>query len=186
MSKHMLHATTFLIGLAWFSTVAAGGVDTELRQAAKLHRGGDSAGAMTIWQHWADRGDADAAYNLAVVHHYGDGVPADLGKALRWYRVAADRNDKAAQVQIGLMYLNGEGVRRDEQEAHRWFTLNRAHHAHHDQSPQMKAWRAQAVALIEERDLREAVLASRTDSAKVMADLRRRAGFDPATTLAAN
>lgn len=185
MSKPIRYAASILIGLAWLSTANAAGVDEDLRQAAKLHRGGDTPGAVAIWQRWAERGDADAAYNLAVIHHYGDGVPGDSGKALKWYRVAAERNDKAAQYQVGLMYLNGEGVQRDEQEAHRWFTLNRAHHAHHAQSPQMKAWRAQAAAMIQERDMREAMLAARDDSAKVLADLRRRAGLDPATTLAA-
>lgn len=171
--------------LAILPNVWAADVDADLRQAARLHRGGDTQAAMAIWQRWAERGDADSAYNLAVIHQHGDGVARDAAKALAWYRKAATQDDRVSQYQVGLMYLNGEGVKADEQEAHRWFTMHRGHHAHHADSPQMKAWRTQAAAMIQERDMRESLLASRRDGNEVVADLRRRAGLDPATTLAA-
>ena len=88
-----------------FSLAAnAGNVDDDLRQAAKLHKGGETNQAISLWKQWADKGNADAAYNLAVIHQYGDGVTLDYGKAMQWYRVAADQGDKISQLQIGLMY----------------------------------------------------------------------------------
>ncbi|MBU1362633.1 MAG: sel1 repeat family protein [Gammaproteobacteria bacterium] len=156
----------------------AGTADDDLRTAAKLHRAGDTGPAVAIWKDWAAKGNVDAAYNLAVIHQHADGVPLDYAAALRWYRQAADQGDKVAQFQIGLMYQNGQGVAADEAEAHRWFTMHRKHHLHHAHEPQMVAWREQALALIEERDRREQVAASRAGSALVVADLRRRAGLD--------
>lgn len=163
----------------------AGSADADLHLAARLHKGGDTPAAVAIWQRWAGQGNADAAYNLAVIHQHADGVAQDYGKALAWYTMAADQGDKVAQFQIGLMYQNGQGVAADAEEAHRWFTAHRKHHWHHAHEPRMQAWRQQALALIEERDRREALAASRANSAQVVADLRRRAGLVPEPGLAA-
>lgn len=162
--------------LACFAALA-GNAEADLRQAAKLHMGGDTGPAVAIWKAWADKGNVDAAYNLAVIHQHGDGVATDYAAALRWYRVAAESGDKVSQFQIGLMYQNGQGVAANAEEAHRWFTMNRRHHLHHEHEPQMVSWRQQALVLIEERDRREQVAASRNSSAQVLADLKRRAGM---------
>jgi uncharacterized protein len=155
----------------------AANVDDDLRRAAKLHLGGDTTQAVAIWKGWAGKGNVDAAYNLAVIHQYGDGVVLDYATAMRWYKVAAEQGDKVSQFQIGLMYQTGQGVAADPEEAHRWFTAHRKHHMHHAHSPQMQAWREQARAMIDERDRRETAVAARRDGAQVVADLRRRAGM---------
>lgn len=160
-----------------FSAIA-GKADDDLRVAAQLHKGGETARAVAIWQDWAGKGNVDAAYNLAVIHQYADGVPLDYAAALHWYRQAAEQGDKVSQLQIGLMYQVGQGVVADEAEAHRWFTMHRRHHLHHDHTPQMVAWRQQALALIEARDRREQLAASRASSHQLVAELRRRAGMD--------
>lgn len=164
----------FAIALMAFSAQATP-ADDDLRQAAKLHKGGETPQAVAIWQRWADLGNLDAAYNLAVIHQYGDGVPLDYAKALTWYRVAAEKGDKVSQFQIGLMYQNGQGVEANQEEAHRWFTMNRQHHLHHEHEPQMVAWRKQALALIEERDRREQAALARRNSQQVIAELKQRA-----------
>ena len=161
-----------------FSLAAnAGNVDDDLRQAAKLHKGGETNQAISLWKQWADKGNADAAYNLAVIHQYGDGVALDYSKAMQWYRVAADQGDKISQFQIGLMYQTGQGVAANEEEAHRWFTAHRKHHMHHLHTPQMAAWREQARALLDDRDRREQLAASRKNSDQVLAELKHRAGM---------
>lgn len=162
--------------LAW-STVAAGSeIDDDLRRAAKLQKNGASADAVAIWRRWAERGNPDAAYNLAVIHQHGDGVARDYAEALRWYRHAASLGDRISEYQIGLMYLNGEGVAADADEAHRWLTGHRRHHVHHAHDEKMQAWRKQAAALIEASDRREALANSRANDARVLAELKRRAG----------
>ncbi|MDK9723602.1 MAG: sel1 repeat family protein [Sterolibacteriaceae bacterium MAG5] len=161
--------------LALPATAASNDVDADLRRAAKLQRNGDVAAATAIWKHWAERGNADAAYNLAVIHQHGDGVARDFAEALRWYRHAAHLGDRISEYQIGLMYLNGEGVTTDPEEAHRWLTGHRRHHVPHAHDEQMQAWRRQAAALIEASERREALAKSRANDAQVLAELRRRA-----------
>lgn len=179
-------AAACLATLCFQATIAlAAGVDDDLRQAAKLQKNGETPAAMVIWQRWAERGDADSAYNLAVIHQYGDGVPQSDTEAMKWYRRAAARGDRISEYQIGLMYQNGQGVPADQAEAHRWFTGHRAHHAHHDQSEEMQAWRKQASVLLEERDRREMLARSRADGDLILAELKRRAaGNAPAERVA--
>lgn len=185
---HFFARCTLFLTVATFSLmVFAGTADDDLRHAAKLHKQGETAQAVVIWQQWAAQGNVDAAYNLALIHHHADGVALDYGKAMQWYRLAAEQGDKVSQVQIGLMYLTGLGVAVNEPEAHRWFTMNAQHHRHHQHDPKLVAWRQQALALIEARDLREQLAASRDNSNQVLADLRRRAGMtgEPPTQTAA-
>lgn len=173
-------ATALLIaGLACAAAAQAAGpaanADADLNRAAKLHRGGDTPAAMALWRKWAEQGNVDAAYNLALIHQHADGVAYDAAEALRWYRAAAERGDKAAQIRLGLMYQNGEGVPADEAKAHQWFTMNRQQHAHHQHHAQFQQWQQQARALIDARDRREALAAARRDGERVMAELRQRA-----------
>lgn len=182
------YARLFFAAVMLFSCCTAfAGADEALRQAAQMHKAGETAQALAIWQEWAGRGNVDAAYNLAVIHQYGDGVPLDYAQAMRWYRQAAEQGDKVSQFQIGLMYQTGQGVAVNPEEAHRWFTLHRKHHLHHLHDPKMAAWRQQALALIEERERHEQLAAARNDSARVLAELKRRAGLpdDRPTTTAA-
>ena len=61
---------------------------------------GDYATAMKLWQRLAERGDVDAAFNLATLYDNGFGVPVDTEKASAWYRRAADRKVAAAEVAL--------------------------------------------------------------------------------------
>jgi len=155
----------FCLALAFSAcclSAGASNVDGDLRQAAKLHKGGATPQAMVIRKHWAEQG-------------YADGVALDYTKAMQWYRVAADQGDKISQFQIGLMYQTGQGVEANEEEAHRWFTAHRKHHIHHLNTPQMAAWCDQARAMIDDRDRREQLAASRQNSDQVLAELKQRA-----------
>lgn len=170
-----LATVLILAGLLPTQAAWATEVDNDLRHAAKLHKGGDTPTAVGIWKKWAQQGNVDAAYNLAVIHQHADGVAYDAGEALRWYREAAERGDKVSQFQLGLMYQNGEGVPADQAKAHEWFTRNRRDHVHHHHTPQYQQWQKQALSMIEERDRREAAANAKRDGAKILADLKRRA-----------
>jgi len=181
MKRHLL----LLAVLALPTLSAAGDPAPGFRDAAKLHRAGNTAAAIAIWQPLAEKGDANAAFNLGTIHQHGDGVVKDPGQALKWYRIAAERGDRESQSRLGTMYLNGEGTAKDEKEGWRWINEHRVAHLHHDHHPQMQAWRQQAAQLIAESERREAIAASRRHSDQVMADLRRRAGMPEAVWLAA-
>ena len=68
----------------------------------------------------AEQGDAKAQNNLGVCYEHGNGVPQDLGEAVKWYRKAAEQNDATAQNNLGICYANGLGVVKDEAEAVKW------------------------------------------------------------------
>lgn len=100
-------AAVLLLAGTCFAAHAAS-VD-DLREAARLQEGSSTTRAVVIWKSWAER-NADAAYNLAEFHQYGEGVAVDQAAALQWYRVAAEQHDKVSQFQIGLMYQTGQGI----------------------------------------------------------------------------
>jgi TPR repeat protein len=48
--------------------------------------------ARNLFQSAAEKGDADACYNLGLLYERGEGVPADAAKAATWYRLALARS----------------------------------------------------------------------------------------------
>lgn len=65
----------------------------------------------------AERGDAEAQYDLGVMYATGDGTEQDATNAARWYRRAADHGVAEAQYALGLLYSEGRGVPKDTDEA---------------------------------------------------------------------
>lgn len=79
--------------------------------------------AQELFLRAAKHGNADAQYNVGLAYVRGDGVIADLAKAVTWFTAAAKQNDAGAQYNLGVMYLQGEGVVADPLTAYAWFTL---------------------------------------------------------------
>lgn len=72
---------------------------------------GDTAGAVAIWRPLADKGDADAAFNLGQAYRLGKGVPLDLAQAQGWLERAARKGHVDAQSTLGLLlFQNGNRV----------------------------------------------------------------------------
>jgi TPR repeat protein len=69
----------------------------------------------------ADRGEAEAQFNLGSAYELGKGVPKDYEQAVAWYREAAEQGDAEAQDRLGQMYEAGKGVRRDYVQAVTWY-----------------------------------------------------------------
>ena len=69
---------------------------------------GDTTGAVAIWRPLADKGDADAAFNLGQAYRLGKGVPLDLAKAQDMFERAARKGHVDAQTTLGLLlFQNG-------------------------------------------------------------------------------
>ena len=62
----------------------------------------------------AERGDANAQYNLGLYYANGRGVPQDDAEAVKWFRKAAEQGDASAQYNLGLFYASGRGVAQDD------------------------------------------------------------------------
>ena len=71
----------------------------------------------------AERGDAKAQFNLAMIYDEGLGVKENDAKAAHWYRKAAAQGNAFAQAFLGTMYARGEGVPMNHTIAYAWLIL---------------------------------------------------------------
>jgi TPR repeat protein len=85
--------------------VKSGGV----KAGVEAWSAGNYAAAVQQWRPLADKGDADAQFNLAQAYKMGRGVPEDLGKAEELYGKAAAQGHVQASDTYGLMlFQRGE------------------------------------------------------------------------------
>jgi uncharacterized protein len=64
---------------------------------------GDFSAAVKEWRSLADKGDADAQFNMGQAYKLGRGAPADMKIAQSWYEKAAAQGHEAAQANLGLI-----------------------------------------------------------------------------------
>ena len=69
----------------------------------------------------AERGEAEAQFNLGQMYRKGEGVPMDAAKAVEWFQKAAEQGNADAQSNLGSMYDEGEGVSKDAAKAVEWW-----------------------------------------------------------------
>ena len=77
--------------------------------------------AIKYFQKAAEKGNANAQYNLGCCYEYGKGVSVDYTEAVKWYRKAAEKEYADAQFNLGCCYENGKGVSQDYTEAVKWY-----------------------------------------------------------------
>jgi len=71
----------------------------------------------------AERGNAKAMHNLAVLDADGGGKGANYTSASQWFRKAADRGVADSQYNLGILYARGIGVEQNLAESFKWFSL---------------------------------------------------------------
>jgi uncharacterized protein len=82
-----------------------------VRDGVEAWQKGDAAGAVAIWKPLAEKGDADAAFNLGQAYRLGKGVPINLADAQNWLEQAARKGHLDAQTTLGLLlFQNGNRV----------------------------------------------------------------------------
>jgi hypothetical protein len=70
----------------------------------------------------AQKGDADAQYQLALLYERGSSEAAkDSAKAIQWFRILADKGDGRGENGLGIAYLHGYGVAEDDATGFEWF-----------------------------------------------------------------
>jgi len=77
--------------------------------------------ALKLWLPLAERGRAEAQFNVAVMYEQGLGVAKSDVEAARWYRAAAERGDVTSQLKMGSLYEAGVGVAKDVARASFWY-----------------------------------------------------------------
>src|SRR4051795_5188547 len=69
----------------------------------------DYSAAVAIWRPLAERGDADAQFNLGQAYRLGRGVPINLSQARTWFERAAGTGHLDAETTLGLLlFQNGD------------------------------------------------------------------------------
>src|SRR6478672_94492 len=88
-----------------FSTPAAA---QSVKAGIEAWQRSDYAAAVAIWRPLAEKGDADAAFNLGQAYRLGRGVALNLGAAQSWFERAAQKGHVDAQATLGLLlFQNG-------------------------------------------------------------------------------
>jgi len=81
----------------------------------------DWSKAREWYEKAAEKGNAEAMFNLGVMYEHGEGVPQNYAKAAEWYEKWAEKGDAKAMFRLGWMYANGKGVRQDWSKAWEWY-----------------------------------------------------------------
>jgi len=71
----------------------------------------------------ADRGDAEAQWQLGVRYHTGEDVAHDDAQAMQWFQRAAEQGHVTAQATLGAYYWAGRGVPEDLSKAYFWSAI---------------------------------------------------------------
>ena len=79
-----------------------------LNQAAWTNDVSDSRETLQL----AERGNAQAQFNLGMMYENGQGVRQDDAEAVKWYRLAAEQGFAPAQVLLDTIYNDRRGERR--------------------------------------------------------------------------
>ena len=81
----------------------------------------DYVGALAQWQSLADKGFANAQFQLGVMYDEGHAFQTNEAEAVNWFRKAAEQGHADAQSNLGWMYGQGRGVPKNQAEAVNWY-----------------------------------------------------------------
>jgi cell division septation protein DedD len=99
----------YLVAAAWLIATAAPLSAQSVKAGIDAWQRADYAGAVAIWRPLAEKGDADAEFNIAQAYRLGRGVPTNLAAAQTWFERAANQGHVDAETTLGLLlFQNGE------------------------------------------------------------------------------
>jgi hypothetical protein len=87
-----------------------------VRQGVELWRASKWDAAVSMWQPFAQDGDADAMFNMGQAYKLGRGVALDKAIASDWYNRAAVKGHLPAQANLGILLFQAT----EKAEAVRW------------------------------------------------------------------
>lgn len=124
----MIRVFLILMFLGMSPVVTAAG----MLEAEHAMRAGNYAEAYCIMRPMAEKGDAEAQYNLGWMYHNGYGLAVNDSLALEWWRRASGQGHIDASFSIATIYHHGAGgVSKDSDKAIDYF-LTSARSGHED------------------------------------------------------
>src|SRR5437868_8659037 len=101
----------YLAGLICIAALSAPGSAQSVKAGIDAWQKTDYSAAVAIWRPLAEKGDADAAFNLGQAYRLGRGVPLNLAAAQSWLERAANNGHVDAQTTLGLLlFQNGNHI----------------------------------------------------------------------------
>ena len=110
MASQLIAGAQFKLALSY--DLGKGEVVKDLQKAIHLYRAS------------AEKGNAKAQLNLALIYSNGTGVTIDLKESIRLFQLSANQGNAKAQFNLAVFYDTGRGVARDMQEAVRLYQLS--------------------------------------------------------------
>jgi len=98
----------YLAASIWLASLATPVSAQSVKAGIEAWQKSDYSAAVAIWRPLAEKGDADAQFNLGQAYRLGRGVPINLAAAQSWFERAADKGHVDAQTTLGLLlFQNG-------------------------------------------------------------------------------
>ncbi len=91
-----------------------------LAEAGKAYAQQDFANAFNLWLKAAERGSADAQYQIARLYQQGRGIEQNTKKAFEYIQQSANNGQSQAQYELAQHYLQGNLVDKNETLALYW------------------------------------------------------------------
>lgn len=92
-------------------------------EGIQLDLGGNenASKAFQLFKKAADRGFAEAQFNVGVMLDSGRGVERNISQAATWYARSAAHGNQRAAFNLGQLYEDGQGVPRNAEVARAWY-----------------------------------------------------------------
>ena len=101
----------YLVAAALVGAIGSSVSAQSVRAGIEAWQHADYSRAVAIWRPLAEKGDADAQFNLGQAYRLGRGVATNLAAAQTWFERAASKGHVDAQTTLGLMlFENGDRV----------------------------------------------------------------------------
>ena len=95
-----------------------------LKEATTAFAKKQYAAAIKLFRPLAEKGNAIAQYNVAMMHKMGFGVPKSEKEARKWSRLAAKQGNPQAQTLLGSLYYKASGDEApDTVRAYMWYEV---------------------------------------------------------------
>jgi TPR repeat protein len=102
----------YLFAVALLCAAAAPARAQNVKAGIQAWQRADYSAAVAIWRPLAEKGDADAAFNLGQAYRLGRGVPTNIAAATTWFQRAAAKGHVDAETTLGLLlFENGDQAR---------------------------------------------------------------------------
>ena len=123
----IIGGTILLVGLVWWAALVrwaatdADHTDVGHVEAEETNQGANTSPLVRRlaerYRQAAERGDAEAQFELGYMYAAGIGLPADSAEAASWYRKAAAQGHASAQYNLGFLYHHGDGILKNTTQA---------------------------------------------------------------------